>query len=90
MAAVRCAGCTRCIGVSPGGSPLRNKVYCTTTCMAEPTVGQYETRDALITELSRLGRSDGYLASLFGIGRSRAQQITAARRLVSREVVTTS
>ena len=48
--------------------------------MSEPTVGQHETRDALIGELSRLGRTDGYLATLFGIGRSRVQQIASARR----------
>jgi hypothetical protein len=80
MAVVRCAGCTRKIGVSPSASPLRNKVWCDDVCMAEPAVGTNETRDALIGELSRLGRTDGYLAGLFGIGRSRVQQIAAARR----------
>lgn len=80
MSAVRCAGCTRRIGVSPSESPLRNKVWCDTRCMAEPAVGTNETRDALIAELSRAGRSDGKIAAIFGIGRSRAQQIAAARR----------
>lgn len=50
--------------------------------MAEPPVGSNETRDALIAELSRLGRSDGKIAAIFGIGRSRAQQIASARRTV--------
>lgn len=80
MAAVRCAGCTRKIGVSPSTSPLRNKVWCGEVCMSEPTVGTNETRDAVIGELSRLGRTDGQIATLFGIGRSRVQQIAAARR----------
>lgn len=78
--AVRCSGCTRRIGVSPAPSPLRNKVFCTLTCASEPIVGQYETRDAVIGELSRRGYTDGKIASLFSIGRSRAQQIAAARR----------
>ena len=82
MSAVRCAGCTRKIGVSPSPSPLRNKVWCDTRCMAEPPVGQNETRDALIAELSRAGRPDGRIAAIFGIGRSRAQQIASARRAV--------
>lgn len=81
MAAVRCAGCTRTIGVSPSESPLRNKVWCGQWCMTEPVVGTNETRDAVIMELSRLGRPDGKIASLFGIGRSRAQQIVSARRV---------
>ena len=80
MALVRCAGCTRRIGVSPSESPLRNKVWCDEVCMSEPAVGQHETRDAIITELSRAGRPDGKIAALFGIGRSRVQQIAAARR----------
>lgn len=82
MATVRCAGCTRKIGVSASESPLRNKVWCTEFCMSEPIIGQHETRDAIIGELSRLGRTDGYLATLFGIGRSRVQQIASARRVV--------
>jgi transposase len=48
--------------------------------MREPAVGQHETRDALITELSRLGRSDGQIAAIFGVGRSRIQQIASSRR----------
>lgn len=80
MAAVRCAGCTRRIGVSPSAAPLRNKVWCDELCMMEPAVGQHETRDAVIAELSRCGRTDGQIATLFGIGRSRVQQIAAARR----------
>lgn len=80
MAAVRCAGCTRQIGVSPNESPLRAKVWCATWCMTEPTVGKDETRDALITELSRAGRSDGQISRVFDIGRSRVQQIASTRR----------
>lgn len=80
MAAVRCAGCTRQIGVSPNESPLRAKVWCERWCMSEVTVGQNETRDALITELSRKGRSDGQISKIFDIGRSRVQQIASTRR----------
>ena len=78
--ALRCAGCTRKIGVSISVTPLRNKVWCTELCMTEFTVGQNETRDAAITELSRAGRSDGAIAALFGVGRSRVQQIASSRR----------
>ena len=77
---VRCSGCTRRIGRSPAESPLRNKVFCTTQCAGEPVVGQFETRDAVIGELSRRVYTDGRIASLFGVGRSRVQQIAAARR----------
>lgn len=80
MAKVRCAGCTRVVGVSPSETPLRNKVWCDELCMSQPAVGLFEDRDALITELSRLGRSDGKIAGLFGVGRSRVQQIASARR----------
>lgn len=80
MTAVRCSGCFRTIGVSPNNAPLRAKVWCDSLCMQEPPVGQNETRDAVITELSRLGRTDGQIATLFGIGRSRAQQIASSRR----------
>ena len=78
--ALRCAGCTRKIGVSISITPLRNKVWCTEFCITDLAVGQNETRDAVITELSRAGRSDGYIAFLFGIGRSRVQQIASSRR----------
>lgn len=80
MNLVRCSGCTRSMGVSPSAAPLRNKVYCRVQCVTEPAVGTNETRDAVISELSRRGRTDGQIAALFGIGRSRVQQIAAARR----------
>lgn len=80
MSIVRCSGCTRKIGVSPAATPLRNKVWCDDLCMAEPPVGQNETRDSLIVELSRAGRSDGKIATMFGCSRSRVQQIASARR----------
>lgn len=77
---VRCSGCSTRIAVSESPSPLRNKVWCTAQCHSEPTVGQHETRDAVIAELSRMGRPDGRIATLFGIGRSRVQQIASTRR----------
>lgn len=77
---VRCSGCTRRLGVSQSGTPLRNKVWCASWCAAEVPISQNETRDAVMAELSRLGRSDGHIARLFGVGRSRVQQIASARR----------
>lgn len=77
---VGCSGCTRKIGISDSPTPLRNKVWCSAVCMFEIPIGQNEQRDALMTELSRKGRSDGKIAELFGVGRSRVQQIASARR----------
>ena len=81
MHVVRCSGCATQIGVSDAPSPLRNKVWCTPFCRSQPPVGQHETRDAVIAHLSGIvGRTDGAIATLFGIGRSRVQQIASMRR----------
>ena len=77
---VRCSGCTTRMGVSGALTPLRNKVWCSMACMGEIPISQNETRDSVIAELSRQGRSDGQIAVLFGVGRSRVQQIASARR----------
>lgn len=77
---VRCSGCVQTLAVSEAEAPLRNRVWCTERCKDDYPVGAHETRDAVITELSRLGRSDGQIAGLFGVGRSRVQQIASSRR----------
>lgn len=81
LATVRCSGCAAKIGVSEALTPLRNKVWCSALCHAQPSVGVHETRDAVMAELSRQGRPDGAIGELFGVGRSRVQQVVAARRL---------
>lgn len=80
MNVVRCSGCTRKIGISLAENPLRNKVWCSQVCAEDAPLSQNETRDAVMVELSRAGWNDGKIADLFGVGRSRVQQIASARR----------
>lgn len=84
MTTLRCAGCRRPLGVY-ATEQMRSAVWCNEHCASEPPVGPNEVRDDLMVELSRLGRTDGAIADLFGLSRPRVQRIVAKRD--PREVV---
>lgn len=78
MTPVHCAGCGRTVALTTSAQ-LRNRVYCAAWCAADYPAGPKEDRDALMTELSRLGRTDQRIADLFGVSRARVQHVVASR-----------
>ena len=78
LSAVRCTGCGRRVGLTTSAQ-LRNRVYCAAWCAGDFPVLPNEDRSAIMTELSRMGRTDIKIGQAVGLSRSRVQAIVAAR-----------
>lgn len=73
-----CTGCCRPLGVF-ATAQMRSAVWCSEHCAGQPVAGVNEMRDDVMTELSRAGRTDGEIGTLFGLHRTRVQRIIAKR-----------
>lgn len=83
MSDVRCSSCGRRVGMSPGVSPLRNRVYCDSWCADEQEVTPTECRTDYLAALHHVkGMSPGQAGKVFGL--AHAQVYGALDRINAR------
>lgn len=77
MNRVRCASCHRTVAYTLSESPLRNKIYCSEWCIAEPAVAPNEPRNDMWQAMVEHGLSPVKVGKVYGVPHSQVYKTVA-------------